>query len=117
MNKEIFLELEKKLLQSKVRKSPSKISELLADDFVEFCSSGKKYYYKKGDAFEDPLFDCEIIDFEIKELSDDIILATYKSIKHSETIEEKKYALRSSLWKLYNNKWKMIFHQGTLTSK
>jgi len=39
----------------------------------------------------------------------------YKVIKHNRT--DKKYSLRSSIWKYCNGKWKMFFHQGTLSSK
>jgi len=76
---------------------------------------------KNGDVFQDQddnkeLF-WEIRDFEIKELSNDCILALYKVIKHDEPNESKKYSLRSSIWKYTDEKWKMLFHQGTYTSK
>ena len=41
----------------------------------------------------------------------------YKVIKNDEIDEAKKYSLRSSVWKCFNGKWRMIFHQGTLTLK
>jgi len=41
----------------------------------------------------------------------------YKVIKHNETDENKKYSLRSSIWKYCDVKWKMFFHQGTLSCK
>ena len=59
----------------------------------------------------------QIIDFKINELSDDCILAMYKVIKHNEPNENKKYSLRSTIWKYIDGKWKMFFHQGTYTSK
>lgn len=61
--------------------------------------------------------DWEIMDFEINQLSDDCVLATYRLIRHSELNENKKYSLRSSIWKCFEGKWKMIFHQGTLMPK
>ena len=77
--------------------------------------------YKNGDVFQEQddnkeLF-WQIIDFKIKELSDDCILAMYKVIKHNEPNENKKYSLRSTIWKYIDGKWKMFFHQGTYTSK
>lgn len=93
----------------------------MANDFIEFSSSGKEYYYKNGDVFQDELdntqFNWEIVNFRIKELSSDCILSMYKLIKHNEIDENKKYSLRSSIWKYTNGKWKMFFHQGTITSK
>lgn len=117
----LIFQLENDLLKLEVRKSPQKISELLAEDFIEFTSSGSVYNYKIGDVFQekndnDELL-WEIIDFKIRQLSDDCVLAIYKVIKHNEASENKKYSLRSSIWKYYDGKWKMIFHQGTLTSQ
>jgi hypothetical protein len=116
-----ILQLENHLLKPEIRQSSEKISELLADDFTEFSSSGYVYHYKKGDKIDYSTtlqnINWEIKAFQIKELKDDCILATYKLIKHSEVNEDKKYSLRSSVWRCYNGKWKMFFHQGTLTTK
>jgi hypothetical protein len=118
--KNIF-ELENELIKSETRQSAEKISELLSDDFTEFCSSGNIYNYNNGDVFDKNIklaeIKWEIIQFKTKQLSNDCILVTYKLIKHSELNEHMKYSLRSSTWKCSNGKWKMIFHQGTMTSK
>ncbi|WP_238881888.1 DUF4440 domain-containing protein [Clostridium sp. YIM B02551] len=114
-----ILELEKELLKPYIRQSPEKISMLLSEDFIEFCSSGYIYKYKKGEAIGDNTspkeLKWEIINFDISFLGEDCVLATYKLIKHDETAE-KKYSLRSSIWKSINGEWKMIFHQGTVIS-
>lgn len=116
-----ILILENDLLKVEIRKSAEKISKLLADGFTEFCSSGYIYNYNKLERFNesDDLeeLNWDIKDFEINELSDECILATYKLIKNNELDEKKRYSLRSSIWKCFNGKWKMIFHQGTLTAK
>ncbi len=117
----LILQLENDLLTSEIRKSPQKINELLADNFIEFSSSGNEYHYKTGDVFQEQNDNHElfwgIIDFKIKQLSDDCILAMYKVIKYNESNENKKYSLRSSIWKCFDGRWKMFFHQGTLTSQ
>lgn len=119
--REHILQLENDLLKAEVRKSPKRINELLANDFIEFCSSGDEYHYKDGDVFQaqddDSTLDWEISDFQIKEISNDCILSLFKLIKHDVVDENKKYSLRSSIWRNYDGKWKMFFHQGTLTSK
>jgi hypothetical protein len=51
------------------------------------------------------------------QLSNDCVLATYKLIEHNKINEKKKYSLRSSIWKCFDGRWKMFFHQGTLTSE
>lgn len=119
--KQTILNLEKELMKSEVRKSAERISNLMADDYMEFCSSGFEYHYKNGDVFQDKddhtEFNWEILDFHMKLLSKEYILATYKVIKHNGADEDKKYSLRSSIWKLIEGKWKIIFHQGTCASK
>ena len=116
--KDNILELETKLLKSEVRKCADAIEELLTDDFTEFCSSGKVYNYKKGDIFQNENDNSEdfgmIIDFNISKLSESCILATYKLIKSNELNEDKKYSIRSSIWKYIDGNWKMFFHQGTI---
>ena len=119
--KKHILKLENDLLKSDIRQSVEKTSELLIDGFIEFTSSGYVYKYNIGQVIDKGTnlqeMDWEITDFEINQLSNDCVLATYRLIKHSELNENKKYSLRSSIWKCFDSKWKMIFHQGTLTSK
>lgn len=117
---EYILKLEKSLLQPEVRQSAEQVSELLSADFTEFCSSGRVYEYKRGDIIdgrkESDIPDWKITDFSIDIIASDVILAKYKIIKHSK-LDKKVYSLRSSIWKYIRGKWKMIFHQGTLTDK
>jgi hypothetical protein len=117
----LIFQLENDLLKSEIRKSPQKLSELLAEEFIEFTSSGSEYHYKNSDVFQKQEDNSELLwqitDFRIKQLSEDCILAIYKVVKHNEPNENKKYSLRSSIWKSYCGKWKMIFHQGTPTSQ
>ncbi|WP_300260998.1 DUF4440 domain-containing protein [Clostridium sp.] len=116
--KEQIFQLENDLIKSEVRKSADKINEILSNDFVEFSSSGSEYHYKYGDVFQDEederILDWEILDFKVKKVTDNCVLATYMVIKHDELDERKRYSLRSSLWTEKNGKWKMSFHQGTL---
>lgn len=115
IEKKIY-DLEVELLRPEVRASAERISELLSEDFFEFCSSGNVYHYKKGDIFSGA--DCqnsiigEIDNFAVKELSEDCVLATYKITKYSEK-DSGKYSIRSSIWKNINGTWKIVFHQGT----
>lgn len=118
--KKHILQLENDLLKPEIRQAVEKTSELLGEGFTEFCSSGHIYRYNKGDAVDEDTnlqqINWEIKDFEINQLSDDCLLVTYKLIKHSELNENKKYSLRSSIWKCFDGTWKMFFHQGTVIS-
>lgn len=104
--------LEEKLLTPAVRKSPEDLELLLADDFIEFGSSGTLYNKARvisvlGD--EAP-HEISIENFQAVNLSPDTVLATYISVKDG---NKNSKALRSSIWKLIDGKWQILFHQGT----
>jgi len=107
----LIKQLELSLLDSKVRQSKEQwnklINKLIADDFIEYGRSGKTY--NKNDCFEidENHRIAEVIDFKIKELSKEVILASYK------TTENGLVTMRSSIWKKFGDDWKMIFHKGT----
>jgi len=92
------------------------LDELLADDFLEFGSSGNSYDKK---AIIDSVkrfntsnsIQLSVTNFKIKLLASDVLLATYKTFRYNDS----KYALRSSIWKKNEVSWQMIFHQGTHT--
>ena len=70
----------------------------LVRDFSEITASGVEYHYKNGDVFQEQdnnsNIDWEILDFKVRKLSTDCILATYKLVKHSELDESRKYSLK-----------------------
>ena len=114
-----ILQLEVKLLQSNVRKSPNEIEQLLADDFMEIGCSGRTYNRQQViDVLQnESTAKMAISDFRILNLSETVVLANFRETKfNAENIIENE-SLRSSIWKLFGDKWKMIFHQGTLLQK
>ena len=114
-NLEEIKTLEEKLLNPLIRKSSIEVSKLLADDFIEYGSSG--LIYNKQIVINDLQSECPINfgtrDFKIKKLATDVILATYIAVKYNDTGIEESSSLRSSIWKLNDGNWQMIFHQGT----
>lgn len=111
----IIYELESSLLQPEVRSSFAKLNELLADDFMEFGSSG--LMYNKQNVLERLPSNTDKItytieNFEVKVLSESIILATFKTDKVTNN-EDKIISLRSSLWRKEDGEWRIFFHQGT----
>lgn len=92
-------------------RSNSKILNILHPDFKEFGKSGKVFYktdIKQVQLDED---DYRISNFEEYTLSEDCILCTYTLVNTTNnTITN-----RSSIWKYYENDWKLLFHQGTET--
>ncbi|MDQ0350374.1 hypothetical protein J2R98_000177 [Alkalibacillus filiformis] len=105
--------LEATLLKGEVRKSAETLNELIADDFVEFSSTGviydKENILKRLPSEDDP--GITLSNFQIKHLSPTCVLTTFKIFIES----KQKFSLRSSVWKLNNEKWQMTFHQGTNT--
>ena len=106
-------ELEESLLLPDIRKSQTLV-DLLADEFIEFGSSGR--IYSKADLVstlqaESPSAQTTS-DFKVSELSPDVALLTYRIHLHR---EPPVYTLRSSLWKQSGGRWRMVFHQATIT--
>jgi hypothetical protein len=113
--KEQIYQLEDRLLQPEVRRSKEDIETLLADDFVEFGSSGRifdKLQVVEG-LPQSPIVPMIIEDFHVKVLSSDVVLATYRVVKKNEQREVMRNSLRSSIWKFIDGRWQMFFHQGT----
>lgn len=111
MDKTIY-ELEMSLLTPAAKQSQIQLNDFLADNFLEFGSSGN--IYNKADQLARLPFQEQnnffVESFTTIELSPQVILATYKI-----TINSKK-SLRSSLWKFNGKNWQVVFHQGTNTS-
>ncbi|HUW84615.1 MAG TPA: DUF4440 domain-containing protein [Phycisphaerae bacterium] len=110
--------LEERLLQPEVRRSAEALGDLLADEFVEFGSSGR--VFSKQDAVEGlphaPTVRITLSDFKATLLAPGVALATYRAVKHDEPKAEMKHSLRSSIWKLLDGRWQVVFHQGTPTA-
>ena len=113
-----FFELETSLHKRQIRNCADAASALLADVFIEFGSSGK--VWNKASIIEsmqreklDPQI--TVADFIAQELAPDVVLVTYISKRVTEDPLAAS-TLRSSIWKLLNGKWQMIFHQGTRAS-
>ena len=111
--KEHLLQLELNLLKPNIRTSREELSQLLADEFFEFGSSGK-IWTRKDIVDDEGLGEVKmkLDNFRIHPLSDDTVLATYR-IFNEVTLE---YTLRSSIWTYQGYRWQMFFHQGTKTN-
>lgn len=113
---EHLIALEKSLLTFDVRHSESKLKELIAPEFREVGASGA--YFCLSDILEnlprEKSWSARVQDFEFYPLTDGICQLVFKAfIKHRDG-DAGTYSLRSSLWKQFDDGWKMIFHQGTL---
>lgn len=82
---------------------------------MEIGSSGKIYNKKQViDALRnETTFKMTISEFQIKILSENVVLTTFRLRKFIHENNQTAYSLRSSIWKLSGSEWKMVFHQGT----
>lgn len=112
-----FFELETSLHRGEIRSRTDLTSELLADAFIEFGSSGKVWNKSsiiesmRGEESDSQI---TVEDFAARELAPGVVLVTYTSKKVAED-QAVASTLRSSIWKHLDGKWQMIFHQGTRT--
>ena len=105
--------LEEELLQPAVRKTASRLDALLADEFMEFGSSGQmfdKHAIIEMLRSESPTRR-SLTNFRAMILGPEIVLTTYRATTYSASGEQR--SLRSSVWRLHDGRWQMVFHQGT----
>jgi hypothetical protein len=114
--KDHLKQLEENLLDPTIRKNPNHVSSLLADDFIEFGSSGRTF--DKTAILEDlrnepPHLAAFLSDFAIRPLAPEVMLVTYRTTRHDSSGHITHQARRSSIWINRNNRWQLTFHQGT----
>lgn len=113
--KELIYKLETDLLKPEVRTSVEKLNELIADDFIEYGSSGfiydKKIILERLPQGNSPTY--SLSNFAMVVLSEDIVQTRFKTDRVN-LDSSKMSSLHISLWRKTNDKWQMFFHQGTI---
>jgi hypothetical protein len=111
-----LIELEKSLLDPRVRADQSQLDQLIADDFVETGATGvtfgKALVLAELPQEEDVAFAGE--NFAVRMLAPTIGLVTYEGTKTTQNSVRR--SKRSSIWVLCDGRWQMTYHQGTLVS-
>ncbi len=113
---EVFYNLETSLHKKEIRNSREKVEALIADDFVEFGKSGDVFNKKDIiDQLEKENVDLQInvSDFLAKELSPEVVLVTYTANMLDDDNATTISTNRSSIWVWRDQRWQMVFHQGT----
>jgi hypothetical protein len=112
---ELLRQLEERLLQPEGRRSAQDVADLLADEFVEIGSSGR--VFNKQQILEslqhEESTQRSITAFQSTQLASDVILTTYRVVRLNTSDAQPTSSLRSSIWRLQDGRWKMVFHQGT----
>ena len=114
-----LLHCELQLLSPKVRRDRSRVGALLARDFVEFGASGRVWSREetleelaREEGFEPPVME----DFRCRQLAEDLVLVTYRTVRGDTDADGQQMSLRSSLWSKQMKGWMLRFHQGTRTA-
>ncbi len=101
--------LEERLLHPDRERDRTALISLFAEEFKEFCVSGRIFNRQQ---VIDALLKSEprtatINNYYVESLAEDVALATYRAtIAHA-------VSHRSSLWVFRENRWQLVFHQGT----
>ena len=105
--------LEELHLKPAIRSSKEEMDKILAEEFTEIGSSGRKF--DKEDCMNRDLSqdDLSMHQFTMQEVATDIVLTTYYLM--NKTLG--RHTLRSSLWKKIDGRWQLYFHQGTVTTQ
>ena len=111
--------LEESLLTSAVRKDRAQVAALLAEEFREIGSSGRTFSRAEIlDELQDdlqaesPLREVALSDFNCRMLSATLALVIYRTVR-STPAAPPSAAWRSSLWVFREDRWQILFHQGT----
>ncbi len=112
----LLLACEQRLLDPSIRRDPTAVGWLLADDFREFGSSGRVFdrtaildLLASEPPSSQPI--ATISDFALTRLGAGAALVTYRAIHPARS------TLRSSLWVCREGRWQLLFHQGTLAGR
>ena len=102
-------QLEEQLATHSIRASAEALDRLIADEFVEFGSSGRVYTKSEVVALilAAPSTTTTLIDFRVSGVTTDVALATFRTER----------SLRSSLWRREGQAWRIVFHQGTVLAE
>ncbi len=108
-------ELEERLLDPSVRNDRDRVARLLADEFVEFGSSGRVFTRRQIlDALQNEQPTRRVLTgFRAVMLAPGVALTTYRVERLESPAASVAYSLRSSVWKQSDGVWQMVFHQGT----
>jgi len=111
-----LFDLETQLHRQDVRADEAALRRLIAEDFVEFGVSGTVWTRDavvqalRGESFSQR----EVTVFRMTMLADDVALVTYRGHRVATPQRPASDSLRSSIWRLRDGRWQMLFHQGTL---
>lgn len=109
--------LEQELASTAARCDRARMHDLLADEFIEFGASGRRFTKQEIIGLlstEDDFTSYELVDFTLTTLGADHALITYTiPPRKGPDGTPKPGSRRSSIWREGVTGWQLVFHQGT----
>jgi hypothetical protein len=106
--------LEEKLFEPTVRHDAREMGRILADDFLEIGRDGRPYTKRRiiAELQSEAPFERTLSDFDAREVSPDVFLVTYSSVRRDLRTGHVRHSRRSSIWRQMDGRWQMAFHRG-----
>jgi hypothetical protein len=110
-----LIRCERALLDPILRRDRAQVDALLAEDFLEFGSSGRVWDKRTiMDSLASENYSAPTVEeMHCARISADVALVTYRAVRTNEAAATRSETLRSSLWVKESGKWRVRFHQGT----
>jgi hypothetical protein len=114
-----LMRCERALLDPAVRHDRAQVEAFLAEDFLEFGSSGRVWDRQTiVESLATELYAAPIAEqMHCTRITADVALVTYGTVRIDSNTGTRTETLRSSLWMKESGRWRMRFHQGTRTSQ
>jgi hypothetical protein len=113
--------LERSLLDADVRGSRERLDRLLEPGFFEYGGSGR-VYDRAGivealvaAARTPSTAELSADRFDAHPLGPDVVLLTFRTTRRDAPGAAPVHALRSSIWRRTEGRWRLVFHQATPT--
>ena len=109
----LLLNLEQLLMDPDFRKDRVRAAALLAEEFFEFGSSGR--VWTRAEILDPSSASPSapgVEDFVVRSIAPELVQATYRTARTTPESGQQA-ALRCSLWIWREDRWQVLFHQGT----
>jgi hypothetical protein len=105
--------LEQKLHDPGFRHDPAALTEVLADDFIEIGRNGRTITKPRviAELQREGATDRQMRGFDTREVSPDVYLVSYLSVRKDLRTGRETTTRRASIWRHIGGAWKMAYHR------
>jgi len=111
-----FKQREETLLHTDFSKSPMQLDDFLHPELFEISPMGN--YTSRSEIVnwllaKSPAQRWSLTQFKVVKLATDTMLVCYQANSINDGVVKNTGSLRSSIWRFYNQQWRLQFHQAT----